>query len=104
MEEILKNMGNKKAPTKERLKKILINEKQLFYFLFLQVFIPKGRYSGQKPTNDVNKKTIPIINSTKPSVAFTLLVKYNTANTIARIIRTTRSALPIFFFMITVLG
>ncbi len=73
--------------------------KRFAYALVLQVFIPKGKYNGQKLTTEVTKNTAPKTSNTIPAVPDTVLVKYNTAKTMATRTLIMRSALPIFFFI-----
>lgn len=74
--------------------------KPFAYSLVLQVFIPKGKYNGQKLIKEVSKNTAPNTSNTIPVVPDTVLVRYNTAKTMATRTLIMRSALPIFFFII----
>lgn len=69
-------------------------------YLVLQVDKPKMVYNGQKLIRLVAKNTPPRTKSTRPNVPLTVPVKYNAANTAAKMMRTTLSADPMFFFMI----
>ena len=71
------------------------------YFLILQVFIPNKVYNGQKLMKEVSKKTIPTINKRIPKVPVTVFVKYNAPKSTAIKILMMRSALPMFFFIMT---
>lgn len=64
------------------------------------VLSPTMAYSGQTLTRLVSTNTTPKITNTRPSVPVTVPVKYRTANTAAKRVRTARSMLPMFFFMI----
>ena len=74
----------------------------LLYFLSLtsQVLIPNGAYNGQKLMRLVNTKIPAKARSTIPNVPLMVSVKNNTPTMAAIINRITRSAVPIFFFMI----
>lgn len=62
-----------------------------------QVFIPKGKYSGQKLIMLVSKNTAPNNNNTKPKVPLTVPVKYKTEKIRAIITLIILSAVPMFF-------
>ena len=66
---------------------------------FLQVLIPKGRYSGQKLTKLVKAKIPDRAKSTKAIVPVIILVKYNITTNKAIKTRTIRSVEPMFFFI-----
>lgn len=75
---------------------------KLHYFLSFtsQVLMPKGAYSGQKLMRLVNTKIPAKANKTMPKVPVMVSVKNKTPTIAAIINRITRSAVPIFFFMI----
>jgi len=69
-------------------------------YLFLQVFMPNGRYNGQKPMKEVSTKTnakIPKINANVPEM---ILVMYKIPIAAAIKMRIVLSVMPIFFIII----
>jgi hypothetical protein len=68
-------------------------------YSFFAVFIPKGRYNGQKLIKLVRMNTPAKISSTMPSTPVITLVKYKVTITRATRILITLSINPIFFFI-----
>lgn len=69
------------------------------YFLFLLVFIPRGKYSGQKLIKLVSKNTTARTNKIIPAVPVTFSVKNKKAIRAAIKILTILSMVPMFFFI-----
>ena len=67
-----------------------------------QVRMPKGQYSGQKLIRLVRKKMPPKASKIMASVPVITLVRYNTAIATAINIRMILSALPMFFFIVSI--
>lgn len=74
----------------------------MVYSLF--VLMPKGKYSGQKLTRLVSKKTRAKTISVIPAQPVITWVKYSAINIIATKVRKMRSKVPIFFFMALCFG
>ena len=71
-------------------------------YLFLQVEIPKGKYSGQKLTKLVNTNTTARVNNIIPKVPEIVFVKYKPAISTAIATLTNLSIFPIFAFIVVI--